>query len=365
MDLKTAVKNAKAGDTILLKSGEYKIEYVKGKRSSIVMYEKATKDNPIVMKTDDSKRAIFDFQFPAQEWVQDSVGFALSGEYWHVENIAITRAGYQGIYIQGKYNTIVNCAFYDNRNTGMEINKGGSYNTVINCDSFRNYDPKKKGQSADGFAPKQEQGPGNKFIGCRSWENSDDGYDCYDSPEAVIFENCWAFRNGVDVWHYGGFDGNGNGFKVGGNYKVQNNILINCVSFGHPQKGFDQNNNRGGVTLYNCTAFGNGINYGFFGKLDDGQKHVVKNCINVNGKAIVKNAEEASNSWSEGFSAEESDFVSIDLKLAESERNADGSLKETGLFRLKPSSKLVDAGVNVGLSYKGKAPDIGAFETGK
>ena len=28
----------------------------------------------------------------------------------------------------------------------------------------------------------QLQGSGNRFIGCRSWENGDDGYDLYDTP---------------------------------------------------------------------------------------------------------------------------------------------------------------------------------------
>ena len=100
----------------------------------------------------------------------------------------------------GSHNTFNNCAFYDNRNTGLEINKGGSYTTIINCDSYYNYDPKKFGGMADGFAPKQTQGPGNVFLGCRAWENSDDGFGACDSPEVVVIEESWAFRNGVDVW---------------------------------------------------------------------------------------------------------------------------------------------------------------------
>lgn len=43
-------------------------------------------------------------------------------------------------------------------------------------------------------------------------------------------------------------------------------------------------------------------------------------------------------------------------------RNADGSLPYTGLFSLATNSALINAGTNVGLPYKGSAPDLGPFE---
>jgi hypothetical protein len=215
---------------------------------------------------------------------------------------------------------------------------------------------------ADGFGPKQTQGPGNKFIGCRSWENSDDGYDAFDSTEIVTFDGCWAFRNGVDVWNYGGFAGNGNGFKAGGNSAQANHKLTNCVAFGNPSKGFDQNNNTGGITIYNCTSYNNGINFGLGGALNAGQMHVLKNNISLGAAADISNATQSNNSWLSGFSVSAADFVSLDLTPATSARVADGTLPRLDLFRLKPGSALINAGVNVGLPYLGSAPDLGAFE---
>ncbi len=364
MSLSAALNASVAGDEIFLQEGTYSIPYVAGQKNTIVLSKSGTSGNPISIIGYDHKIATIDFSFPEQTWVQDSYGFEVTGSWWVFKNIKITRAGYQGAYVKGAHNTFENCVFYDNRNTGLEINKGGSYTTVINCDAYRNYDPKKNGSMADGFGPKQTQGPGNKFIGCRAWENSDDGYDAYDSPEQVVFENCWAFRNGVDVWNYGTFEGNANGFKVGGNGVAADNELTHCVAFGHPNKGFDQNNNAGSVTVYNCTSYDNGTNYGFGNPVNSGESHTFRNNISLNGAVSISNASQAYNTWNGGFSVSTSDFVSLHTALATATRNADGSLPDNDLFRLNASSNLIDAGVDVGLTYNGSAPDLGAFEYG-
>jgi hypothetical protein len=53
----------------------------------------------------------------------------------------------------GSYNTVENCAFYRNRDSGLQIDNGASYNNILNCDSYFNADPTDYGD-ADGFAPK-------------------------------------------------------------------------------------------------------------------------------------------------------------------------------------------------------------------
>jgi hypothetical protein len=364
LDIVTAIENATEGQIILLKGGTYNIEYVEDEKNTINLSQSGSEGNEIVIKTYKNKRAVIDFSFPELEWVQNSYGFYITGDYWNISGIDITHAGYQGAYVTGAYNVFENCNFYDNRNTGLEINKGGSYTTVINCDAYQNYDPKKLGTMADGFGPKQTMGPGNVFIGCRAWENSDDGFDCYDSPEDVVFEECWAFRNGVNVWGYDDFDTNANGFKIGGNYAEANHILTNCVVFDQPSKGFDQNNNTGGLTLYNCLAYSNGVNFSLSNDLNDGQENDLKNCVSLDGENSddITESEESNNTWNTGFSVSDDDFRSLDLDLAEVERKRNGELPYTDLFRLSEDSSLIDAGFDVGLEYLGDAPDIGAFE---
>jgi MYXO-CTERM domain-containing protein len=48
-----------------------------------------------------------------------------------------------------------------------------------------------------------------------------------------------------------------------------------------------------------------------------------------------------------------------------SARQADGSLPDLPFLHLAANSPLIDKGIDVGLPYAGKAPDLGAFETGE
>jgi hypothetical protein len=363
MSLSAALSQVGAGQMVLLQPGTYKVPYTAGAKNTITLSRSGTSSAKIYLVAANCGKAIVDFQFPEKTYVQDSYGFYVTGSYWYFKGIEITRAGYQGAYVTGGYNTFENVAFHNNRNSGLEINKGGHHTMVINSDAYRNYDPKKNGSMADGFASKQTQGAGNFFYGCRAWENSDDGWDTFDSTQPVVIENSWTFRNGVDVWNYGSFAGNGNGFKLGGNNKLQRNRIINSVSFGHPNKGFDQNSNTGGVTLINNTSYKNGINYGFGGSLASGEKNVFTNNVSLSGSKAdsVANATVKNNSWN-GIGVSSADFVSLDTNLATQARAADGSLPTNNLFRLAAGSKLINAGVNAGLPYKGSAPDLGAFE---
>ncbi|MDO6387028.1 MULTISPECIES: right-handed parallel beta-helix repeat-containing protein [Uliginosibacterium] len=363
MSFATALSKVSAGQMILLQPGTYSIAYTAGAKNTITLSKSGTSAAKIYMVAANCGRAVIDFSFPANTYVDSSYGFYVTGSYWYFKGIAVTRAGYQGAYVTGAYNTFENAAFYNNRNSGLEINKGGSYTTVINTDSYENYDPKKLGGMADGFASKQTQGPGNAFYGCRAWNNSDDGFDTFDSTQKVIISKSWAFKNGVDIWGYGGFVGNGNGFKLGGNSVAQNNVITQSVAFGNVKKGFDQNSNTGSVTLYNNTSYKNGINYGFGQPVASGSKHIFKNNISLSGTSAdsIANATSSNNTWN-SLAASSSDFASLDTSLATAARNADGSLPSNNLFRLSSSSKMINKGVNVGLSYLGTAPDLGAFE---
>lgn len=362
LNLASAIAAAAAGDTLLLQAGKYTIAYTEGAKNTLTLAQKGTEAARIRIVADAAGRAEIDFAFPEQAWVQDSFGFLVSGSYWSMCGVDVTRAGYQGVYVTGDHNTFENCTFHDNRNTGLEINKGGSNTTVINCDSYRNYDPKKMGSMADGFGPKETQGPGNRFVGCRAWENSDDGYDAYNSPQTVIFEGCSAFRNGVDVWSYGGFAGNGNGFKIGGLSQQANHRLTQCTAFDNRVKGFDQNNNTGGLTLYNCTAYKNGTNFGLGGALNPGQMHDLKNNVSFGAANTISNATQKNNSWDLGLTLTAADFKGLDATQGSAPRSADGSLPNVDFLRPAPGGQLVDKGVDVKLPFHGAAPDLGAYE---
>jgi hypothetical protein len=369
-DLATGLKKLVAGDSLLLEKGTYAITYTEDAKNTLVCAAKGTQAAPIVVRCP-TGRAVFDFGFPEDAWVQDSYGISLTGSWWTFERIDVTRAGYQGTYVTGSHNTFDNCSFHHNRNSGVEVNKGGEYTLLRNVDAYDNYDPKKEGSMADGFAIKQTMGPGNQLVGCRAWGNSDDAYDTYDSPEFVVFDSCWAATSG---WYHGdpedsrsNADQNGNGFKVGGLSQVQRNILRHCVAFGNKARGFDQNNNTGGVTLINCTSYKNGTqNFAFSGSLATDEKNVFTNNISLTPGSSdgFANATSTTNSWND-LAVTASDFQSVDTSLALPARNDDGSIPATAFLRLKSDSKRIDAGTIVsGMVYAGKAPDLGAFETG-
>lgn len=362
MSLNAALAAVSAGQMVLLQPGRYTVPYRAGAKNTLTLSKSGTASARIYLVAAHCGRAVIDFSFPEKTYVQDSYGFLVSGSYWYFKGIDVTRAGYQGVYVTGQHNVFENCAFYDNRNTGLEINKGGAHTTVLNSDAYRNYDPKKNGSMADGFGPKQTQGPGNRFIGCRAWENSDDGFDLFDSPQTVVIENSWTFRNGINHWNDPAFEGNGNGFKLGGNRAVGRHRISGSVSFGHPKKGFDQNNNAGGVSLVNNTAFRNGTNFGFCNALNPGERHSFRNNVSLSGPQDVCNADARNNTWNSGLAASTADFESLDLGLATARRNPDGTLPSNRLFRLAAGSKLINAGVPAGLPFLGSAPDLGAFE---
>jgi hypothetical protein len=296
----------------------------------------------------------------------------LSGNYWHLKGFTIRYAGDNGLYISGSNNIIEFCAFYENCDSGLQLDSGASNNQIINCDSYYNYDylSDPNGGNADGFSPKLTVGTDNYFYGCRSWQNSDDGYDGYLSTSDDVnttYENCWCFKNGY-LKSGADSNGNGNGFKMGGSTakdKRHNVIYKNCLSFNNRVKGFDQNNDKGSITLYNCTAFSNGTNnYSIPLALASGKTATVTNCVSAGtgGLNLGGFVVQTTNSWMSPFVVTNADFVSIDPNAAYGARKADGSLPDIAFMRLANGSDLIDGGTDVGLPYNGIAPDLGAFE---
>lgn len=303
-------------------------------------------------------------------------GFSISGTYYHLKGLEIIKAGHNGINISGNNNTIENCRVHACSNTGIHITGSStgstfpSNNLILNCDSYFNFDSP-DGGDADGFSAKWNVGSGNVFRGCRAYNNSDDGWDLWMCTGSITIENCYAYRNGVDSWHTGLSGNNGNGFKLGGSNVATPHIVKNCLSFdnaGGTGRGFDENNNLAGQTLYNCTSFRNlKSNYYFNNDPLSSGTHSIVNCISYLGGLadVFKNTVAQTNSW-QGFTVSDADFIDstgIDTAGISGPRNTDGSLPSTNFMHLKNGSDLVDAGTDVGIAYKETAPDLGYFES--
>ena len=351
-----------AGDVLYVRGGTYIYS------AKINLSKNGTSDNPIGLEAYEGENVIIDFSLMATS--SSNRGFSLSGDYWHIKHLNIHKAGDNGMFISGHHNTIEQCILYANRDTGLQLGNGASHNRIINCDSYGNADPTDYGD-ADGFACKMDVGDNNYFYGCRAWLNVDDGWDGYlrgaDDVNTII-ENCWTWMNGYFLdGTDGGVKANGNGFKVGGSDDktlMHNFTLINCVAFDNKSKGFDQNSNKGNMFFYNCTGFRNkGNNYSIPLALNSGKLAKVVNCIAIDGKInLGRFVHEQTSSWN-GFSFSNSDFISVDTSGVSGARQADGSLPDIDLFKLVEGSPFIDAGTELGYTYKGDAPDLGAFES--
>ena len=360
-DLLSAIANASSGDKIYLRGGNYAF-------SSTISFNKDGQEGnliSLIAYPNDSERPVFDFSAMSEN--SSNRGIQLSGDYWYVKGIDVFNAGDNGMFISGSNNLIEFCYFYENSDSGLQIGNRAANNTVLNCDSYYNADSSI--ENADGFACKLDAGDGNKFIGCRAWQNLDDGWDGYlrgTDNITTTYENCSAFLNGkLKDGSVGG--GDGNGFKTGGSddkLLKHHAVYTNCIAAGNVVDGFDHNSNRGDVVLYNCCAHGNGRNINF-GTGNIANSLTIKNTFSFEGGGDSYEAtttDISNNGWQNGLTTNASDFVSVDIELLKSPRKTDGSLPDIDYLKLVSGSDLIDQGVNVGLDFSGVAPDIGPFE---
>jgi hypothetical protein len=350
-----------AGDTILVRGGVYTLTAT----ITINTTPSGKQDTLCHLFAYPGERPVLDFTTQAY----GSKGLQIKGKYWHVRGFDIIGAGDNGLYISGAFNIVEFCSFSKNRDSGCQLSGGANNNKIINCDSFYNQDPSEG--NSDGFSPKLDVGTNNYFYGCRSWQNTDDGFDGYLRPSNDItttLDNCWAFMNGYHKdWTISG-PGNGNGFKMGGsdNKLLEHNfILYNCLSFDNKSKGFDQNSNKGSITLINCTGYRNtGKNYSLVLALDSGKVLTVTNCLVYGNMGTLLLAVLTTNSWMLPDSVTMSDFVSLDTAGVRGPRKPDGSLPDVNFMHLSHGTHLINSGTIVpGRPYNGGAPDLGCFES--
>lgn len=242
----------------------------------------------------------------------------------------------------------------------------------LNCDCYSNWDAysTSPGGNADGF----DIGDGYnssiiRLTGCRSWLNGDDGFDMYQHSGyngIYYLTNCWA-------WHMGYYPdgvtqgGDGSGFKYGQGLSsdgVVRRYSYNCIAYDNLTEGFTQNEANVKMVFYNCVAYHNNVQ-GFDFQWNNVADVLRNNISYNNGSADIfqSNQTKTNNSWQNGLVVSNADFASVDGTQLSLPRKADGSLPDITFLHLASGSDLIDAGVDVGTSFSGSAPDLGAFET--
>lgn len=365
LDLNSAVSYAAPGQQIIMLKGTYYPDKAliiergnngtKGKRK-VLMSESAA----------EGERAVLNFSRSSSK----TQALITWGNYWTFKDFDVcnTLENVKGFQIAGSHNIIEGVNAYLNGDTGIQISgqasetfeKWPAHNLVLNCTSYGNCDPAEN--NADGFAAKLTVADGNVFRGCIAYSNIDDGWDLFAKIEsgpigAVLVENCIAFRNGTRLDGTG--NGDGNGFKMGGEGIDVHHVLRNSISFDNTLNGVTSNSNPG-LYVENVTSFGNlGYNIALYGK----SKTAPLTCkasgvISANGgkgdlgdmQSMGAVGEEKLkelttednyfffgskpiNSKSEELKPEEI-FKSIDTKSYEAARKPDGSIDMQGVLEL-------------------------------
>ena len=259
-DIYTAVDNVVAGQSIVLMEGTYKMTAsLRIKRGF-----DGSENSYIGMIADPEAktRPVIDFQGLYS-------GITHGGNYWYFYGFDVTRTidGQKGFQISGSYNIVDQINTYYNGNTGLQISRytgkdlmpdWPAHNLILNCSSYCNYD--KGFEDADGFAAKLTIGEGNIFDGCLSYNNADDGWDLYAKVEtgpigAVTIRNSVAHSNGWVPGVEG--EGNGNGFKMGGDSLSGKHVLENSYAFWNRAKGIDSNSCPD-IIVINSVSYNNG-----------------------------------------------------------------------------------------------------------
>ncbi len=330
-----AVSAARAGDTIYVRGGTYRIT------STIGPSRSGTATNRITLKNYNNEKVTLEGSGLSDgtkilRWSNVS--------YWTISGINVTKAGGIGISFMDNahHNRLENLESHHNRGPGVAVERGAYQNQIVRVKSYFNYDSQDKGENADGFAPKFDSRD-NVFVYCEAYNNSDDGWDSWDAGRFLAMY-CIAHHNGLDANGRAiSPDGDGNGFKLGGGNNSGNNFLIYCVSYLNLSRGFDWNDATARNTLINCTAYDNqGVNYRL-------QNATIKNSISYGSSNSISSSTQQNNSWTLNIS---------DPRFASTNPAAPNFLY------LSANSPALNRGTRTGLKFTGTAPDLGAFEYG-
>ncbi|MCF2944650.1 right-handed parallel beta-helix repeat-containing protein [Paenibacillus tarimensis] len=348
LTINKAVSLVKPGDTIYVRSGTYRLT------KTIDPTVSGTAASRITLRSYGGERVVVDAA-GANGGRAGTKAIRLSGvSYWTISKIHVTKSPGIGISIQnGAHdNRIDSLDIYSNGGTGMQL-ETNAYNNYINAvNSYLNYDPP-YGEHADGFANKAGA-RNNTFNRCKAWNNSDDGWDFWGGGYSQISKS-EAFNNGYNASgvHYP--EGDGTGFKLGGQSAggwSGSNTVRNSAAYNNYGSGFLWNNATMKNMLYNTTAYNNNrgkLSYAYNYRFENGD--VIRNSVSAGtgGVRLADNVNQSSNSWNLGLAG--NSFASIDPK-------------SKNFLYLISSSPLIDKGVQVGMAYTNKAPDLGAFEFG-
>jgi uncharacterized repeat protein (TIGR02059 family) len=387
-----------AGDIIYVRGGTYTYAMM---GQTVLSGKSGSAGNLITISNYPGESPVINFSsstFTSQVmgiWVHDA-------NYLYLKGIRITSINQPSSGSVVQYGLILydhasNCTFEQIETDhiggwGVHISDYCNNNLFLNCDSHHNSDRYSSDSwgGSDGFqsnswneSSQSQASTGNIFRGCRAWRNSDDGWDLRRSEGTWTLENCWSFWNGFQPGErVGDADsqakgGDGMGLKFGTNYGAQTTAIRksakNCLIFENNGTGVDlwtdAGSNYTGYLVENCVTYKNGDAGIGCSDATGASTTTLRNNIsyaNPKGNYFASTAWwiHDHNNWDIPITVTDADFAGVNSAGMDGPRQADGSLPNISFLHLTSGSKLIDAGVNVGMPFSGNSPDLGAFEGG-
>ncbi|KAL4809884.1 pectate lyase [Aspergillus unguis] len=336
LSIQDAIDAATPGSTIYLRGGTY------SPTTNIQITKSGTASEPYILRAYDGEDVVIDGEelpgTPADlnaslDNADRGILHIQDAAYWEIYDLTLINGPY-GVYARDASNNhYERLVTRENYETGFQLEGASANNTVLYLDSYGNRDPRKNGESADGFACKEGEGEGNVLRGARLWDNVDDGLDLWEFKSAVTIEDTISWGNGFNRWNFSPFEGDGNGFKLGGGDDADigsaDHIVTNCIAFGNSHDGFTDNSQPGAFELSRNTAWNNSA-IGFrFGSETAGAS-LTGNIAAGNGeeeRSLDGGQTSSGNSWDGDEEWNEESFESVDTSLVQGERGQDGRIE--------------------------------------
>lgn len=365
--LEKAWDNLAAGDLLYLRGGTYQylndqyLDALNGTSGNLIKIWNYPGENPII-----TAHSSYDIPGGQQDLIY------LEGNYFHFKGIEIAyfaqvegENGWSAFRCGFTNNSIFELLNYHDNASAFKIAGNSTNNLILNCDFYRNQDPY-SGEAyggADGInvgISGSNAGNTTTIRGCRAFDNSDDGFDCWRNEGYVLLDSNWAFHNGY-IPGTNTTGGDGGGYKLGETessyFATLKRTLQNSIAWGNRKYGIVENDLKALSNVYNNTVIGHadfGFYYGQWNPLAIGT--LTNNVSYLNDDELIgAPCVETTNSW-QGFTLTSADFLSLDEAALRAPRKPDGSLPDIFLHHLAPGSDLVRGGTEVGLGT-----DLGFF----
>lgn len=316
-----AVARVRPGGTILLRGGTYR------PTEAVEITTEASARRRITLTNYPGEHPVVDASgVPKASWA-----ITQTADYWTVRGLEIHGSASHAYVCRGCAHTVFQgLSFHDNAESGLTLRDSGTEaDSVLDSDFYANHGTDDHGRSGAGLAIKFGSGAGNVVRGCRMYDNANDGLDLGGFTSPVTVESNWSFGNGVNRWRDADWQGNGNGFTLGGGNTraAVPHVVRNNAAWENTGLGFNDEGNPGRISLTRNTAYRNGVD-GFH--LPTAAAVARANAAVANGRdvALGDGVRSIGNTWDGGGDGA-APFVSTDPDTARAPRSADGALPRT------------------------------------